>query len=80
MCHKVEARAEGKEFALGIEGLGMYDASICHDPCFRVTLRSILRIQCFVAYGDSQNHPWKRLMLRAWDVLHLYYPIPYYIS
>ena len=28
MCHKAEARTEGKEFALGIGGLGMYDVSI----------------------------------------------------
>ena len=31
----------------------------------------LLRIQCFIACGDSQYHPWKHLMLRAWDVLHL---------
>ena len=24
--------------------------------------------------GDSDDHPWKHLMLRAWDVLHLYKP------
>ena len=33
MCHKVEARAEGKEIALGIEGLGMYDVSIVMFNC-----------------------------------------------
>ena len=50
------------------------------QPLFQSQPPFILGIQCFVACGDSQNHPWKRLMLRAWDVLHLYNPIPYYIS
>ncbi|KAF8699729.1 hypothetical protein AX14_000911 [Amanita brunnescens Koide BX004] len=48
----------------------IYQCCLCHNPCFRVNFFCFMRISCFVACGDSHDHPWKSLMLRAWDGLH----------
>ena len=50
------------------------------QPLFQSQLLCFMRIPCFIACGDSPDHPWKCLMLCAWDVLHLVNPVPYYIS